>query len=321
MSPQLALVTGATGQDGSLLVEELLARGWFVDAIVRPSFSDAESLPGAVRSHEVDLADGIALRDRIVDARPDFIFHLGAVSSVYESWQFPLSTSQINSISTVAVLDAASVLHDMGFESHVVNASSAEIFAGSSDSPQSEGTAVVPISPYGASKAFGLHMARIARHRGVKVSNAILYPHESTRRDPSFVTRKITRTVAAIAAGSDENLVLGNLDARRDWGWAEDYVKAMLLLADSKVSDDYVIATGESHSVRDFAATAFRVAGIESWEGRLVTDPSLARPTDGVDLVGDCSKLRREHGWRPTKRFVEIVTEMVSHDLALASGS
>lgn len=202
----------------------------------------------------------------ITDHAPDHIFHLGAVSSVSESWHDPLTTARVTAMSTVAILEAASALTDLGHRVHVVNASSAEIFAGSTITPpQDETTPIAPASPYGAAKAYGHTMAGVARSKGLQVANAILYPHESPPlRSTRFVTRKITAGVAAIAVGSTEPLVLGNLDARRDWGWAGDHVSAMITLAVNRANDDYVVATGESHSVGEFVATPSRWPGFRS---------------------------------------------------------
>ncbi|QHD84822.1 NAD-dependent epimerase/dehydratase family protein [Gordonia sp. JH63] len=321
MTPPRALVTGANGQDGRLLTGTLVARGWDVIAVVRPGHAGGPPAEGIVATSPVDLGDAEATRRVILDHAPDHIFHLGAVSSVAQSWADPLTTTRVNGMSTVAVLEAAADLGDRGHPVHVVNASSAEIFAGAAVTPQDERTPIAPNSPYGAAKAYGHTMGAVARARGVEVANAILYPHESPLRPSRFVTRKITAGVAAIATGRATQIVLGNIDARRDWGWAPDYVDAMTILADHRANDDYVVATGESHSVGDFLATAFRVAGIESWHEMVTADPALVRPADGVDLVGDHRKITEEFGWRPTTVFDEVVAAMVRHDLNLASRS
>ncbi|MEO9326900.1 GDP-mannose 4,6-dehydratase [Gordonia aurantiaca] len=318
MTPPRALVTGANGQDGHLLTEELVGRGWEVIAVVRPGTEPSFVPERPVTVASVDLADPESTRRVITDHAPDHIFHLGAVSSVAESWRDPLTTARVTAMSTVAILDAVSALAERGQRTHVVNASSAEIFAGSGVTPQDETTPISPASPYGAAKAYGHTMAAVGRAKGLEVANAILYPHESTLRPTRFVTRKITAGVAAIAAGTGERLVLGNLDARRDWGWAPDYVEAMITLATNRANDDYVIATGESHSVGEFVATAFEAAGITSWEELVTTDPSFVRPADGVDLVGDHTKITTEFGWRPTVRFAGVVGAMVRHDLEIA---
>ncbi|GAC52251.1 GDP-mannose 4,6-dehydratase [Gordonia amicalis] len=317
MTPPRALVTGANGQDGHLLIEELVTLGWDVVAVVRPGRAVGRSSGGNVVMSPVDLADPESTRRVITDHAPDHIFHLGAVSSVSESWHDPLTTARVTAMSTVAILEAASALTDLGHRVHVVNASSAEIFAGSTITPQDETTPIAPASPYGAAKAYGHTMAGVARSKGLQVANAILYPHESPLRSTRFVTRKITAGVAAIAVGSTEPLVLGNLDARRDWGWAGDHVSAMITLAVNRANDDYVVATGESHSVGEFVATAFEVAGIPEWEHLVTTDPSFVRAADGVDLVGDPRRIRDEFGWRPRTGFTEVVEAMVRHDLAL----
>jgi GDPmannose 4,6-dehydratase len=198
----------------------------------------------------------------------------------------------------------------------LVQASSAEIFGEASESPQTEGSTIRPVNPYGAAKAFAHLSAAVFRQRDVHVSSAILYNHESPRRHERFVTRKITSTVAAIARGDADELVLGNMEARRDWGWAPDYVDAMVRAARADQPADYVVATGRAHSVRDFVAAAFAAAGIDEWEHLVRQDAAFFRPADPTELVGDASRAREELGWTPTMEFAEIVRRMVATDLA-----
>jgi GDPmannose 4,6-dehydratase len=197
----------------------------------------------------------------------------------------------------------------------LVQASSGEVFAGAQAAPQDESTPLSPQSPYGASKAFAHTLVQVFRSRGMHASNAILYNHESPRRPTSFVTRKITSTVAAITEGRTDRLVLGNLDARRDWGWAPEYVDAMVRMARADEPDDYVVATGVSHTVADFVAAAFARVGIEDWQRYVTTDPAFVRPMDAVELRGDARRARERLGWQPQVGFAELVGRMVEADL------
>lgn len=315
--PHRALITGASGQDGRLLLAALTERGWTTTGVVGPGRTrELDIAPhGDAECVAVDLGDVDACASVVEMVRPDVIFHLAAVSSVGQSWQDPVHTGQVNAQATAALLTAARDLVRDGHPVHVVNASSGEIFAGTHSAPQNESTPICPTSPYGVSKAYGHLLAAAFRAQGVGVSNAILYPHESPLRAPHFVTRKITRAVAEIAAGTRSELALGNLAARRDWGWAPDYVEAMISMATERADDDFVVATGVSHSVADFAGAAFAAAGIADWHRHVRTDKSLFRPADSIDLVGDSTRLRTTLGWRPTKTFSEVVAAMVEHDM------
>jgi GDPmannose 4,6-dehydratase len=295
----VALITGASGQDGHYLSKLLADNGYAVHAVRRAELLDAEALA------------------RVVDqTEPDVVFHLAAISSVAASWDDPTATARVNAVTTVALLDACLRTQDRtGRKVTVVNASSCEIFAGAADSPQSEGTALQPISPYGAAKAFGHTICQVYRAKGLEASNAILYNHESPRRPERFVTRKITKAVAAIAAGRQDRLVLGDLSIRRDWGWAPDYVDAMYRMALHGKGDDFVVATGEAHSVAEFAAAAFAAIGITDWRDHVDTDAALHRPADRAAMVGDASKAAAILDWRPTKTFPDIVGAMVDSDL------
>jgi GDPmannose 4,6-dehydratase len=201
-----------------------------------------------------------------------------------------------------------------------VQASSAEVFGQPATSPQDEDTPVRPVNPYGAAKAYAHLMTGVYRSRDLHASSLVLYNHESPRRPRHFVTRKITSTVAAIARGEADRLVLGNLDARRDWGWAPDYVDAMVRAARADRPADYVVATGEGHTVRDFVAAAFAAAGIDDWAGLVEVDPAFVRPADATDLTGDATRARRELGWAPTVGFTELVARMVEADLQPPAG-
>jgi len=311
-----ALVTGASGQDGGYLVERLLEDGWDVTALVR---GDDSGLPAAVRSLEGDLRDATGLGRVVAEAAPDTIFHLAGLSSVALSWQEPVLTAEVTGTAVAALLEAAlSLQESTGREVRFVQASSSEIFGAAVENPQTESTPIRPVSPYGAAKAFAHLLVGVYRGRGLHASSGILYNHESPRRPEAFVTRKITAGVAAIAAGTATELSLGNLDVRRDWGWAPDYVDALVRASRADEAGDYVVATGVAHSVRDFVAAAFTAAGIDDWERLVVLDPRFARPVDAPEMRGDASRARDVLGWRPTVAFEEIVARMVAHDLDLA---
>ena len=310
----VALVTGASGQDGSYLVERLVDDGYAVHAAVRPGRPTAA--PAAVTVHPVDLKDRSSLQDLVDRTEPTEIYHLGGVSSVATSWADPVGTAEITGMSTIALLEAALALQERcGRPVRFILASSAEIFGEPSVSPQTEETPVRPVSPYGAAKALAHASVDVFRRRGLPASSVVLYNHESPRRPPVFVTRKITLAVAAIARSGAGTLTLGNLDARRDWGWAPDYVDAMVRAARAE-PDTFIIATGESHSVRDFVDTAFHHVGISGWEQYVATDPALLRPADPPLLVGDASRARTVLGWRPSRSFAQLVGAMVDHDVA-----
>lgn len=314
--PKVALVTGVTGQDGFYLSRLLVDAGVTVHGVVGPNEGRQSVGVPEVTGHVLNLTDGEAVLDLVTGVSPDFVFHLAGVSSVAMSWNRPVYTTQVNAVSATALLDACLKVQDTtGRGIRVVNASSAEIFAGSGESPQSEDTPMRPTSPYGVSKALGHTMCQIYRSRGLHASNAILFNHESPRRPTSFVTRKITAAVAAIARGEQNTVTLGNLAVQRDWGWAPDYVDAMFRMARHDEGDDFVVATGEAHSIADFVAAAFSAAGIDDWQTRVHTDPDLIRPADVDVMVGDANKAKTVLGWRTTKTFEQIVAAMVDADL------
>jgi GDPmannose 4,6-dehydratase len=311
-----AFVTGIGGQDGGYLAERLLVEGLEVHALAH----DREPPPRApgVELHTGDLARIDDVRALLLDLAPDEVYNLAAVSSVARSWDQPDLTALVNGTAAVALMESArQVQEKQGRRVRFVQASSAEIFGQPDKSPQDESTPVRPVNPYGAAKAHAHLSAGVYRRRDLHAVSVVLYNHESPRRPATFVTRKITSTVAAIAQGRRERLSLGNLDARRDWGWAPDYVDAMVRAARAEVPRDYVVATGVSHSVRDFAAAAFHRAGIEDWEGLVDCDPELVRPVDPTELAGDATLARRELGWAPTVDFAELVGRMVDADLGV----
>jgi GDPmannose 4,6-dehydratase len=313
-----ALLTGITGQTGSYLAEQLLASGWEVCGLYRDDGPDTAAVRAnapRARLLQCDLADLDAVARAVMSIAPDTIFNLGGLSSVALSWERPLDVARVNGLATAGLLEASWELRRSGgSEVAFVQASSAEMFGYPDEVPQSESTPIRPTNPYGASKAFAHHLVGVYRRRGLKASSCILYNHESPRRPEDFVTRKISRGVAAIAMGLQSELVLGNLDARRDWGWAPDYARAIAL--STRLPGDYVIATGVAHSVRDFVIAAFAAIGIADWEQFVVQDPELMRPSDSPELVGDAARARLELGWEPSVGFEELVTNMVDHDLA-----
>jgi GDPmannose 4,6-dehydratase len=318
-----ALVTGATGQDGSYLVERLVAEGAEVHALVRADDgAGAGALPTGVQPHVGDLTDGEAMASLVAEVEPTEIYNLGGLSSVALSWEQPALTAEVTGVAPGHLLKAAYDLQERtGAEVRFVQASSAEIFGRTSGAPADEDTPIRPLTPYGAAKAYAHHVVGVYRARGLHASSCILFNHESPRRPETFVTRKITAGAARIARGQQDGLAMGNLDARRDWGWAPDYVEAMALAARADEGRDYVVATGVSHSVREFVAAAFRAAGIEDWERYVSLDPRFARPSDAPDLVGDAGRARNLLGWSPSMTFEEIVARMVRHDLDLLDAS
>lgn len=313
-----ALITGLTGQDGYYLSRLLTEAGYTVHGIGGPGSKRGPVIVGPrILAHGVRLTDANAVHALVDEVEPDLVFHLAGMSSVAESWSAPVDSLSINGLSTTTLLNAClRVQERLGRLITVVNASSAEIFAGGDESPQNESTSLKPTSPYGASKALGHMMVHIYRERGLTASNAILYNHESPRRPAHFVTRKISMGVAAIARGDMDTITLGNTSAQRDFGWAPDYVDAMYRMAVRGDGGDFVIATGQSHSILDFAAAAFLAAGIDDWQDRILSDAKFLRPTERADMVGDPSRAARVLDWRPTTTFTEIAALMVEHDLA-----
>jgi len=318
-----ALITGITGQDGGYLAERLLDEDWQVHGLVHAGGGHVDELrrrTPSVELHEGDLADAAAIFELVDAVAPDEIYNLGGISSVALSWEHPLLTAEVSGLGGGAVLEAGWQLKQRGgLEVRVLQASSAEMFGMPVQSPQSETTPIAPVSPYGAAKAFAHHLVGVYRARGLHAVSCILYNHESPRRPPQFVTRKITRSAALIALGRQDSLELGSLDVRRDWGWAPDYVDAMVRAIRYPDPHDFVIATGESHSVADFVEVAFMHAGLRGWRHYVSLDESLIRPVDAAELVGDSRKARRMLGWRPAVNFEDMVRRMVDSDLRAVS--
>lgn len=319
-----ALITGITGQDGTLLAHRLAGEGVAVHGLIRAEDDPAAvatGLPAGVRLHVGDLADGDALGSLVAEVAPDELYNLGGISSVGYSWEHPVQTGLISGLGAVAVFDAAWRAQERtGRPVRVLQASSAEMFGNPDTSPQDERTAIRPVSPYGAAKAYAHQMAAVYRTRDLHVATCILYNHESPLRPPTFVTRKITQAAAAIGERGSGVVSLGNLEARRDWGWAPDYVDAMVLATRFERAEDFVVATGRTRSVAEFVASAFARVGIEDWRAHVEVDPRFFRPVDPGEVTGDPSRARDLLGWSPTVSFDEMVGRMVDHDLALLRG-
>jgi GDPmannose 4,6-dehydratase len=317
-----ALITGITGQDGSYLAELLLGKGYEVHGIIRrASTSNTERLETiladpqfhrALQLHYGDLGDASALARLMSQIRPDEVYNLAAQSHVRVSFDSPEYTTDITATGTVRLLEA---IRQTGIQPRFYQASSSEMYGKVREVPQSETTPFHPRSPYACAKVFAHSITVNYRESyGLHASNGILFNHESPRRGEAFVTRKITRAVARIQAGLQQKLAMGNLEARRDWGYAPEYVEAMWLMLQQDQPDDYVIATGESHSVRDFLEAAFGQVGLD-WQQYVEVDPSNYRPAEVDALVGDCRKARQKLGWQPKTTFAGLVKLMVEGDI------
>lgn len=309
-----ALVTGVAGQTGSFLAEVLQATGWRVHGI-QPAGSGAA--PAGVAVHRIDLRCHDDVATVLHRVQPDAVVNLAALSSVARSWQEPVLTHQVNSAAVANLLDVVQELRRADHAVRFVQASSAEVFGRSADTPQTEASPIAPVNPYGVAKASAHLLTQAYRLTGMHASNAILYNHESERRPEHFVSRKITRAAARIAAGVQDELVLGDLDVQRDWGWARDYAAALALMLQADEGDDYVIATGETHSIREFVEVAFAAVGISDWQRYVRSDAEFRRPNETHRMVGDPGKIRRVLQWEPTVRFDEMVVDMVRHDQRL----
>jgi GDPmannose 4,6-dehydratase len=312
-----ALITGITGQDGSYLAELLLEKGYEVHGVVRrASVENAgriEHLAGRLTLHQADLLDQLSIIDALKTARPDEVYNLAAMSFVPTSWSQPVLTGEFTAVGVTRVLEAVRLLNPKGIRFY--QASSSEMFGKVRETPQKETTPFHPRSPYGVAKVYGHHITVNYRESyGIYACSGILFNHESPRRGLEFVTRKVSDGVARIKLGLAGELRLGNLEARRDWGFAGDYVEAMWRMLQQDQPDDYVVATGDSRSVRELVETAFGHAGLD-WQKYVVQDPALRRPAEVDVLIGDASKARRELGWQPKVGFRDLVRMMVEADL------
>lgn len=321
---KIALLTGITGQDGSYLAEFLLNKGYEVHGILRRSstfnteriesiYEDPHESHRRLFLHYGDLSDASNLNLLIRTIKPDEIYNLGAQSHVKVSFEIPEFTANVDAIGTLRLLDA---VRDSGVKTKIYQAGSSEMFGEVLEKPQNETTPFNPVSPYAASKVFAHHLCKIYREGyGMFICNGILFNHESPRRGKTFVTRKITVGIAAILAGKQEKIYLGNLEAKRDWGFAPEYVEAMWLMLQQDKPDDYVVATGETHSIREFLTEAFGLVGIGTWEKYIGVDPKYYRPVEVDYLLGDYSKAKKVLGWEPKVKFKELVKIMLKADL------
>ena len=321
-----ALISGITGQDGSFLTELLLEKGYDVYGIIRRSssfntdridhlYQDPHQKGTRLRLLYGDLNDSSSLNTILRQVQPDEIYNLGAQSHVRVSFDIPEYTAEVTGLGTVRFLEA---IRETGIRPKFYQASSSELYGKALEAPQTETTPFHPRSPYGCAKAYAYHITVNYRESyGMFACNGILFNHESERRGETFVSRKITRAATRIKLGLQEKLYMGNLDARRDWGYARDYVEAMWMMLDAGEPEDYVIATGETHSVREFIEKAFGYLDLD-WQKYVEIDPRYFRPAEVDLLVGDASKARRELGWEPKVTFDQLVKLMIDHDLTLA---
>jgi GDPmannose 4,6-dehydratase len=320
-----ALITGITGQDGSYLADFLLSKGYEVHGIIRRAstfntaridhlYQDPHVHGVRLFLHYGDLADSVHLVKLLYKLQPDEIYHLGAQSHVRVSFEIPEYTADVTGIGTIRILEA---VREAGVKPRFYQASSSEMFGKVQEVPQTERTPFWPRSPYGVAKVFSYWATVNYRESyGLHASNGILFNHESPRRGETFVTRKITRAVARIKCGLDKELYLGNLDARRDWGYAPEYVQGMWLMLQQDRPDDYILATNETHSVREFVEVAFERVGLD-WKEFVKHDQRYERPAEVDLLIGDATKAKKMLNWEPQVRFEELVRIMVDADLAL----
>jgi GDPmannose 4,6-dehydratase len=318
-----ALITGITGQDGSYLAELLLAKGYEVHGIIRRAstfntgrlehlYADPHTDKTALKLHYGDLSDASALARLIGKIGPDEVYNLAAQSHVRVSFDSPEYTTDITASGAVRLLEA---VRETGLRPRFYQASSSEMYGKAREIPQRETTPFYPRSPYGCAKAYAYWITVNYRESyGLHASNGILFNHESPRRGETFVTRKITRAVAHIRLGLQDKLFMGNLDAKRDWGYAKEYVEAMWLMLQQPAPDDYVVATGETHSVREFLEAAFGHAGLD-WREFVAIDPNYYRPAEVDLLIGDASKAKQKLGWEPKTKFTDLVKLMVEADI------
>jgi len=317
-----ALITGVTGQDGSYLAELLLSRGYKVYGMVRRSsvkkFDRLEELIDDIEVVEGDLTDQSSLDSIIAAVQPDEVYNLAAQSFVPVSWNQPVLTGDVTGLGVIRVLEAIRKHQPLA---KFLQASSSEMFGKVRENPQNEKTPFYPRSPYGVAKVFGHYVTVNYRESyGIFACSAMGFNHESPRRGMEFVTRKVTHQVARIKCGLAEKLLMGNLDAKRDWGFAGDYVRAMWMILQQSEPDDYVLATGQTHSVRDLLQVAFDAAGLD-WRDYVEVDPRFIRPAEVDYLCGDASKAREKLGWAPEVSFEELIRMMVESDIELVQRS
>ena len=318
-----ALITGVNGQDGSYLADFLLDKGYRIYGMERRTSRknrvNTGHLEGQITFINGDLGDQNSLLRVIKESNPDEIYNLGAMSFVGESWNTPEATGDIDGLGVLRMLEA---IREYGRPIKFYQASTSEMFGRVTETPQIETTRFYPRSPYGVSKLYGHWITKNYRESyDIFACSGILFNHESERRGKEFVTRKITDGVAQIHLGLKDNIALGNIEAKRDWGYAPDYVEAMWLMLQHEIPDDYVIATGTSHSIKSFLSKAFACVGIPDWERYVVQDPAFLRPAEVDVLIGDCSKAQRVLGWQPKVSFDDMVSRMVANDIQLTKAA
>ncbi len=323
-----ALITGITGQDGSYLADLLVSKGYEVHGIIRRAstfntaridhlYQDPHVNGVRLFLHYGDLADAVNLTKLLYELQPDEVYNLGAQSHVRVSFDIPEYTADVTGVGTIRILEA---IRESGVKPRFYQASSSEMFGKVQDVPQTETTPFWPRSPYGCAKVFGYWATVNYRESyGLFASNGILFNHESPRRGETFVTRKISRAAAAIKLGLQQDLYLGNLDAKRDWGYAPEYVEGMWRMLQADQPDDYVLATNETHTVKEFVQEAFAHLGLD-WEKYIKHDPRYERPAEVDLLIGDPAKAKRQLGWEPKVRFKELVQIMVDADVEMLEG-
>jgi len=329
MAEKVALITGITGQDGSYLTELLLQKDYAVHGIVRRTSNllrsrmehlrrDEKIYDKSLFLHYGDLSDTTTLRRIFCEVRPSELYHLAGQSHVGLSFEIPESTCDDAGMSTLRLLET---VRDQDGSVRFYHASTSEIFGDAAESPQTEETPMRPTSPYGCAKAFATQLVRVYRQSyGLFACNGICYNHESPRRGENFVTRKIARAAARISRGLDVDLVLGNLESKRDWGRAQDYVRAMWQMLQHDQPDDYVVATGETHSVREFVEAAFAVVDVP-WKKYVKQNAAFNRPMEPARLVGCADKIRKTLDWKPSGSFEDLVREMVEAEVEMLSKS
>ena len=316
-----ALITGITGQDGLYLSEQLLSKGYEVYGLIRgqnnPKLDLVRTVVPDVQLLTGDLLDLSSLLRAMEHSEPDEVYNLAAISFVAYSWENAMLTADVTAKGVLNMLEAVRLhAHDEPSRVRFYQASSSEMFGKVQEVPQRESTLLWPRSPYGVAKVFGHYMTINYRESyGMHASSGILFNHESPRRGPEFVTRKVSQAVARIALGVQDEIVMGNLDAKRDWGFAGDYVDAMWRMLQQDTADDYVVATGRTHSIRDLLDVAFGAVGIDDWSGYVKQDPRFMRPAEVDMLIGDPTKAREVLGWQPVVGFTELITMMVENDL------
>jgi len=318
-----ALITGITGQDGSYLTELLLAKGYEVHGIIRRTaapylgylervYAEPQFNPERLSLHHGDLSDAGSLKRLLNKIQPEEVYNLGAQSDVRISFDIPGYTADVTATGVARLLEG---IHESGIRARFYQASSSEMFGKVRETPQTELTPFHPRSPYACAKVYAYWITVNYRESyGLHASNGILFNHESPRRGENFVTRKITRAIARIQAGQQDKLIMGNLEAKRDWGFAKEYVEAMWLMLQQPEPDDYVVATGETHSVKEFLELAFAHAGLD-WKKHVETDPRFYRPAEVDQLVGNAAKAHQKLGWVPKTKFADLVRLMVDADV------